>query len=90
MSFVAPPSPSLQGGSAEISLEAGKVFKLSIDEQYKESGTDQCIYVDYKNIVKIMNPGDIVYIDDGLISLKVREKNGTTLITGEAFLGESA
>lgn len=58
------------------------IFKLTIDEEYKEIGDEKCIFVDYKNIVKIMEPGDIVYVDDGLISLKVRENNGTQLTTG--------
>ena len=58
------------------------IFKLTIDEQYKETGDEKCVYVDYKNIVKIMEPGDTVYMDDGLISLRVRENNGTQLTTG--------
>ena len=61
------------------------IFKLTIDEKYKEIGDEKCIYVDYKNIVKIMEPGDIVYVDDGLISLKVRENNGTQLTTGRQW-----
>ena len=49
------------------------------------SGDEHCIYVDYKNIVNTMSIGDIVYIDDGLISTKVVEKNATYLRTGEFY-----
>lgn len=64
------------GGSAEINLEAGKTIRLSLDESKAESGTEECIYVDYKNMCKVLDIGGIIYVDDGLISLRV-EKKGT-------------
>ena len=72
-----------QGGSAEIDLKVGHILKLSIDEKYKEIGDKNIIYVDYKNIVKVCAPGDIVFVDDGLISLKVTDRNSTSLTTGK-------
>ncbi|KAL5469411.1 hypothetical protein EMCRGX_G030663 [Ephydatia muelleri] len=69
------------GGSAEIELYIGNVLDLSIDEKHMSSGDEHCIYVDYKNIVDTLNVGDVVYIDDGLISTKVVEKNTTYLRT---------
>ena len=59
------------------------MIKLSIDEKYRECGDENCIYVDYKNIVKVLVTGDIIYVDDGLISLKVTEKGPTHLTTGK-------
>ena len=59
------------------------MIKLSIEEKYKEIGDENVIYVDYKNIVKVCVPGDIVFVDDGLISLKVTDKNATSLTTGK-------
>ena len=56
---------------------------MSIDEKYQECGDANCIFVDYKNIVKVLSKGDLVFIDDGLISLKVTEIGPTHLSTGE-------
>lgn len=42
-------------------------------DEYQESCSSEIIYVDYKNITKVLVPGNKVYIDDGLISLVVRE-----------------
>ena len=74
-----------QSGTAEVDLKIGHVLKLSIEDKYKEIGDENIIYVDYKNIVKICVPGDIVYIDDGLISLKVTDRNSTFLTTGASM-----
>ena len=74
----------VQGGSAEVSLETGKVLKVSIEDKFKECGDENTIYVDYTNIVKVLNSGDLVYVDDGLISLKVTEKFPTHLVTGQS------
>ena len=69
---------NIQGGSAEVSLETGKTIRLSLDPANSESGTVECIYVDYKNITKVLDVGGIIYVDDGLISLRV-EKKGESL-----------
>ena len=65
----------LQGGSAEIELKKGQKIRLSTDEKYFDIGDDKCIYVDYKNITKVLPVGGKVFIDDGLISV-IAEKVG--------------
>lgn len=59
----------LQGGSAEIELKKGAKIRLSTDEKYFDIGDEKCIYIDYKNIVKVLPVGGKIFIDDGLISV---------------------
>lgn len=42
-------------------------------EQFAEVGTAERLYVDYENMPNVMKEGDIIYVDDGLIALKVKE-----------------
>ena len=59
------------GGSAIVNLEKGEKIILSLDDSDKECGNKDKIWVDYKNLPKVIQVGDLVFIDDGLISLKV-------------------
>uniref|UniRef100_A0A183C2T6 Pyruvate kinase n=1 Tax=Globodera pallida TaxID=36090 RepID=A0A183C2T6_GLOPA len=61
------------GGSAEISLEKGASIRLTTDAAFEKSGTAVNLYVDYKNITKVVSKGSHVFIDDGLLSLIVEE-----------------
>lgn len=62
-----------QGASAEIELVKGNKIKLTTDEAFKEKCSLEVVYLDYKNIVKVVSKGSRVYVDDGLISLVVDE-----------------
>ena len=53
----------------------GDKFRLSLDSNDLENGNQFKIYVDYGNLSQVVKPGDSIYIDDGLISLKVLETN---------------
>ena len=71
-----------------MKLEIGTELKLTTDEEHRFCGDENCIYVDYKNIAKVVELNDKIYIDDGLISLKVIEKGPTPtdptyIMTGE-------
>jgi len=61
------------GGSAEILLEKGAVIRLTTDPAFEQSGTADNLYVDYKNITRVLSVGSRVFIDDGLISLAVTD-----------------
>ena len=63
-----------QGVNEEIDLKAGNMITITINDDYKEKVDEEFIWVDYKNIVQVVDPGKKIYIDDGLISLIVREK----------------
>ncbi|XP_049842536.1 pyruvate kinase-like isoform X3 [Schistocerca gregaria] len=57
------------GGSAEVELVKGQSIKLTTDKAYMERGTSETVYVDYDNILKVVKPGNRIFIDDGLISV---------------------
>uniref|UniRef100_A0A8R1TWD2 Pyruvate kinase n=1 Tax=Onchocerca volvulus TaxID=6282 RepID=A0A8R1TWD2_ONCVO len=62
----------LEGGaSAEVELKKGSRIRLTTDPSMEALGTAENIFVDYKNITKVLSIGSRVFIDDGLISLIV-------------------
>lgn len=65
------------GGSAEVELKKGDLIKLTTDMAYADKGNAQVVYVDYENIQKVVEPGNHIYIDDGLISVMVTSIQGS-------------
>ena len=77
----------LEGG--EVLLKKDQELILSTEEGLK--GTSDKIYVDYKNITKVLQPGNIVLIDDGLIATKVtkiEDDKVYTVVLNTGKLGE--
>ncbi|WKX90329.1 hypothetical protein Q1695_009289 [Nippostrongylus brasiliensis] len=68
------------GPSAEIELIKGKQITLTTDDKHKEACTAELLYLDYKNIVKVVSKNSRVYVDDGLISLVVNEVNNDSVL----------
>jgi len=60
-------------GRKELALKAGATIKITTDDQWKEKCTEDVLWLDYKNITKVMVPGKRLFIDDGLISVKCTE-----------------
>merc|ERR1739838_914517 len=60
-------------GRKELTLKAGASIKITTDEAFKEKCTSEVLWLDYKNITKVMEPGKRLFIDDGLISVKCTE-----------------
>ncbi|KAL3229697.1 hypothetical protein RNJ44_01833 [Nakaseomyces bracarensis] len=44
---------------------------FSTDDKYAKTSDDKIMYVDYKNITKVITPGRIIYVDDGVLSFEV-------------------
>ncbi|XP_017082753.1 pyruvate kinase isoform X1 [Drosophila eugracilis] len=66
-------------GTAEIELKKGETIKLTTNKDFLEKGSLEVVYVDYENIVNVVKPGNRVFVDDGLISLIVREVSKDTI-----------
>jgi len=66
-------------GGVDVPFKAGHQMIFTTDEKYAEASTDQVLYLDYKNITKVLRPGKIIYIDDGVMSFKVLEVGETEL-----------
>ena len=56
-----------------MTLETGAAIKITTDDAFMEKCTKDILWVDYKNINKVLKPGKRMYIDDGLISVVAKE-----------------
>ena len=67
------------GVNTDVKLETGAEVTVTTDDIYKEAVDENHIWVDYENITTILDVGKRIYIDDGLLSLIVKEKTAIEL-----------
>ncbi|KAF9439338.1 Pyruvate kinase [Entomortierella beljakovae] len=65
----------LMKDDVEIPISAGHRMIISTDPKYAEACTEEVMYVDYKNLTKVITPGKVIYVDDGVLSFSVLEVN---------------
>ncbi|TVY86435.1 Pyruvate kinase [Lachnellula willkommii] len=58
-------------GDADIPISAGAEINITTDDKYATSCDDKNMYVDYKNITKVIEKGRIIYVDDGVLAFDV-------------------
>merc|ERR1712153_272011 len=69
-------------GKLEVTLETGAAIKITTDDAFMEKCTKDILWVDYKNISKVLVPGARIFIDDGLTSVIAKEC-GPDYVIGE-------
>ncbi|CAF4969603.1 unnamed protein product [Rotaria sp. Silwood1] len=62
-----------EGVNSELDLQNGEIVRITTDKTYADKSTIDNLYVDYVNIVHVIKPGNRIFIDDGLLSLLVKE-----------------
>lgn len=72
----------LIGGEATnvVELKKGGTITLTTNTEFKDKGSVDKVFVDYKNMPKILKPDNRIYVDDGLISLIVKEIKDNELV----------
>jgi len=70
------------GPSAEIELKKGATVKISTNPEFSEKCSDEVIFVDYTNITKVVVKDSRIFVDDGLISLVVKEIGADFVLCG--------
>ncbi|XP_032272913.1 protein mono-ADP-ribosyltransferase PARP6 isoform X4 [Phoca vitulina] len=68
-------------GTAEVELKKGATLKITLDNAYMDKCDENILWLDYKNICKVVEVGSKIYVDDGLISLQVKQKGPDFLVT---------
>ena len=67
--------------TAEVELVRGKTVEIVIDQAFYEKCDEATLWVDYPNILKIVKPGNKIFVDDGLISLVAKEISDSKIVT---------
>ncbi|OBT49993.1 pyruvate kinase, variant [Pseudogymnoascus sp. 24MN13] len=60
-------------GDADLPISAGDEINITTDDKYAAASDTTNMYVDYKNITKVIAPGRIIYVDDGVLAFDVLE-----------------
>lgn len=60
-------------GDQDLPISAGKEIIITCDDAYKQKCSIDVMYVDYKNICKVISAGKIIFVDDGVLSFQVKE-----------------
>src|SRR5271155_1940130 len=58
-------------GDVDIPISAGTEMTITTNEEYATKCDDKIMYIDYKNLPKVIEKGRIIYVDDGVLSFEV-------------------
>ena len=58
-------------GDIDIPISAGHEMVITTNDEYASKCNDEIMYVDYKNLPKVIENGRVIYVDDGVLSFEV-------------------
>lgn len=58
-------------GDADLPISAGTELNITTDDKFKTACDTENMYVDYKNITKVIQKGRTIYVDDGILAFEV-------------------
>ncbi|KAI1845484.1 hypothetical protein JX265_012417 [Neoarthrinium moseri] len=58
---------------ADLPIAANAILNITTDDKYATACDTENMYVDYKNITKVIEKGRIIYVDDGILAFEVQE-----------------
>ncbi|PNS21965.1 Pyruvate kinase isoform A [Sphaceloma murrayae] len=58
-------------GDEDIPISAGAELNITTDDKYATASDNQNMYVDYKNITKVIEKGRTIFVDDGVLAFEV-------------------
>ncbi|KAG0301126.1 Pyruvate kinase, partial [Dissophora globulifera] len=69
--------PEIRTGSmtdgVDVAFNTGHQMIFTTDDRFADCGSDKTLYIDYANMPRVLTPGKIIYIDDGVMSFRVLE-----------------
>lgn len=77
----------LQGPKIRVGKIAGGKFSLSegdelvFDAEFEGEGTAECVGLDYRELPNDVVPGDVLLLDDGALTVVVKEVSGSKIVT---------
>ena len=64
----------------DVKIKAGHEMIVTTDEYFADKCSAEHLYIDYKNLPKKVEPGRQIFIDDGILSLRVLRVEGDNVI----------
>ncbi|KAI8072095.1 pyruvate kinase [Thamnidium elegans] len=64
----------MMANDVEVSIPKGHEMNITTDEKYANACDGENMYVDYKNLPKVIEVGKNIFVDDGVLSFKVISK----------------
>lgn len=64
----------------DVKIKAGHEMIVTTDEHFADKCSAEHLYIDYKNLPKKVEPGRQIFIDDGILSLRVLRIEGDNVI----------